>query len=112
MDKVVLISIPETSIRELIEQSVKKALSELKNEEPSKGKTVFNFKEACAYIGISESHGYRLTSKNLIPFSKRGKKLYFDKEEIDKWLLENRAKDSTEIQNEAIRFIHSKSKKR
>lgn len=53
-------------------------------------KRVFTFQEACMYIGISESMLYKLTSSKEIPHYKpRGKMIYFAKEELDEWLLQN-----------------------
>lgn len=53
-------------------------------------KRVMNFEEVCKYIGISDSALYKMTSAGTIPFHKpRGKMLYFDKYEIDEWLLES-----------------------
>ncbi len=54
-------------------------------------KKVLNLKEVSNYIGYSKSHIYKLTSSNQIPHSKpNGKGLYFDKDEIDGWLLKNK----------------------
>ena len=54
-------------------------------------KAVLGFNEACKYIGVSESLLYKLTAAKEVPHYKpRGKMLYFDREEIDKWLLQNK----------------------
>lgn len=51
---------------------------------------LFTFQEACMYIGISESMLYKLTSGKEIPHYKpRGKMIYFAKEDLDEWLLQN-----------------------
>lgn len=53
-------------------------------------KKVFTFQEACIYIGVSDSMLYKLTSNKEIPHYKpRGKMIYFAKEELDAWLLNN-----------------------
>lgn len=50
------------------------------------------FAEACAYTGFSKSYLYKLTSAGRIPHYKpEGKRLYFDKGELDRWLLRNPA---------------------
>lgn len=42
------------------------------------------------YIGVSESLLYKLTSGKEIPHYKpRGKMIYFAKEELDEWLMQN-----------------------
>ena len=109
MDKVILISIPETSIKLMIEEAVSKAINHCLSKENSHFKNVFNFEEACEYIGISKSHGYKLTSKGLIPYSKRGKRNYFDKDKLDQWLLQNSSKDNQTIKEEAQRYLNKMS---
>ena len=53
-------------------------------------KNMFTFMEACAYLGVSESLLYKLTSTKEIPHYKpRGKLVYFDKAELDAWLKQN-----------------------
>lgn len=107
MDKVVLISIPETTLKNIVRQAIEEALeSQLQNA--SNQKTVFNFKEACEYIGISTSYGYKLTSKGQIPFSKRCGKNYFDKEELDDWLLSDKVKDRKQIKEETLQYLQNK----
>jgi excisionase family DNA binding protein len=61
-------------------------------------KTILNFNEACAYLDVSLSHLYKLTSSRQIPhFCPQGKKLYFKREELDQWLLRNRQTTNQEI---------------
>lgn len=53
-------------------------------------KKVLTFTEACFYLGISESLLYKLTSTREVPHYKpRGKMLYFNKDELDLWLMQN-----------------------
>ena len=64
-------------------------------------KRVFTFQEACMYIGVSESMLYKLTASKEIPHYKpRGKMVYFAKEELDEWLLQNHEPTV----NEAVRM--------
>jgi excisionase family DNA binding protein len=57
----------------------------------SEVKTVLTVAEACEYMGITESHLYKLTSAGKIPHYKpTGKLIYFDRSELDDWLLQNR----------------------
>lgn len=74
-------------------------------------KTVLTFEETCNYTGISRSYLYKLTSSGDIPFSKpNGKIIFFSKEKLDNWLLQNSKKSNRELQNEALSYI-SKSKR-
>ncbi len=54
-------------------------------------KEVLTFNEVCDYLDLSASHLYKLTSQKRIPhFCPLGKKLYFNRSEIDKWLTTNK----------------------
>jgi excisionase family DNA binding protein len=65
-------------------------------------KDVLNFEEFCKYVGISKSHGYKLTSERRVPhFCPNGKTLYFNRHEVDSWLLRNKVATSLEIQSQA-----------
>lgn len=44
---------------------------------------------------------YKKASRGEIPHSKNGKRLVFDLEEIDRWLLANKVKTANEINSEA-----------
>lgn len=54
-------------------------------------KPVLTVDEAVDYTGLAKSSLYKLTASRKIPHYKPiGKKLYFDREELDTWLLKNR----------------------
>lgn len=68
-----------------------------------------DFECACRYLSISKSYLYKLTCKNKIPFYKpNGKKIYFEKAELNKWLLKNRIKPESEIDETANKFIQER----
>ncbi len=69
-------------------------------------KEVLNFSEACQYLDISESHLYKLTSRKQVPhFCPQGKKLYFNRQELDQWLQTNRKNTTEEVEREATDYI-------
>ncbi len=69
-------------------------------------KRVMNFEEVCKYVGISGSALYKMTSAGTVPFHKpRGKMLYFDKAEIDEWLLQNRNETVAEKEKRADELV-------
>ncbi|SHJ88204.1 transcriptional regulator, AlpA family [Arenibacter nanhaiticus] len=72
-------------------------------------KRVLNFDEVCDYTGISKSYMYKLTSQNKIPHSKpNGKVIFFDKEELDNWLLLNKQKAINQIEVVASNYLFQK----
>lgn len=73
-------------------------------------KTVLNFDEVAAYTGLSKSHLYKLTSTGGIPcYKPQGKHIYFEKKEIDSWLLQNRKATTKELENKAATFATLKN---
>ncbi|HOE24636.1 MAG TPA: helix-turn-helix domain-containing protein [Bacteroidales bacterium] len=92
-----------------MDEIILKELNELKrliSEQNLLKKDVLNFSEACQYLDISESHLYKLTSRKQIPhFCPQGKKLYFNRQELDRWLQQNRQDTNDEIEKEATDYI-------
>ena len=59
----------------------------------------FDLDSAAKYLEISKSHLYQLTSKNLIAHYKpAGKKIYFDKADLDEYLRRNRVRPQWEAE--------------
>ncbi len=75
-------------------------------------KTVFTFDEAAAYTGISKSYLYKLTSSGGIPcYKPSGKMLYFNRGELDQWLMQNRKATSEELETRANTILAVKGGK-
>lgn len=54
-------------------------------------KKVLTFEDVALLTGLSKSYLYKLTSANQIPFYRpTGKQLFFDREEIENWLKQNK----------------------
>jgi excisionase family DNA binding protein len=69
-------------------------------------KSVLNFDELAVYTGLSKSHLYKLTSSGGIPcYKPNGKHIYFNKHEIDEWLLQNRKATKEEIETLASNYV-------
>jgi len=74
-------------------------------------KGVLSFSEAIVFTGMSDSYLYKLTSQQKIPHSKpSGKLLYFNREELENWLLQNRVSTTDEIAGKAINYCFTNKK--
>lgn len=74
-------------------------------------KIVLTFDEVADYTGLSKSYLYKLTSSGGIPcYKPNGKHIYFNKQEIEKWLLQNRKATHDELDCEAATFITLKKR--
>lgn len=64
-------------------------------------KDILTLQETAMYLGVSLSQLYKLTSTNNIPHYKpRGKMCYFERKELDKWLLRNHCGPNINTNNE------------
>ena len=73
-----------------------------------RGKTEkpLTLEEAARYLDLSTSTLYKMTSSNTICFYKpNGKRIYFDKSDLDAWLLRNPVKTTGKIEQEADDYI-------
>ena len=65
-------------------------------------KEVLTVDEAARYMGVSKSYLYKLTMQGKVPFSKPlGKMCYFNRLELEAWLMSNRMATVDEIQDRA-----------
>lgn len=71
---------------------------------------IMDIDQLSSYLGLSKSHIYKLTSTHSIPHSKRGKKLYFEKETINEWILKNKICTQDEIDPQAADYLIKKGK--
>ncbi|RFZ91065.1 DNA-binding protein [Mucilaginibacter conchicola] len=70
-----------------------------KNEEENE---LMNVQEAAQFLKISVASLYTRVSRNEIPVSKPGKRLYFNRTELIDWIRGGRKKTLTEIPIKAI----------
>ena len=60
-----------------------------------------DLEEATSYLNLSKHSIYSLTSRNEIPYYKRGRKIYFSIDELNNWVLqkENKIRSRDEIES-------------
>jgi len=98
MTKVIVTTSDE--LENLIQNCFRKAMSEQTDKSETTKTEFLNLKEAAKYLNLANQTIYGLTSKNEIPFLKRGKKLYFKKSELENWINEGKRKSIDEIKKE------------
>lgn len=87
---------------EAIEQLIVQKFDELR----SLAKPFLTVEELATYLGVKTSYVYKMTHNREIPYYKPGGKMvYFNREEIDEWVLSQRVATADEIRNEARRRI-------
>lgn len=73
---------------------------EKKNEDE-----LMTVEEASGFLNLAVTTIYEKTSKKLIPFFKRDKKLYFKKSELENWILEGKVNCPNETQKGIIKKL-------
>lgn len=97
MDKLIISTPSELSI--IIEETFKKVLlqSNLTTVKSNELPEHLSISQAAEYLNLAKPTLYGFTSNRSIPFIKKGKKLYFKKSDLNKWLSEGRKITKDEI---------------
>lgn len=111
MKDLILTQVPLAELRQMLRQEIRNALAESAlQEDTGKGKRILTIDECAEFTGKSKSHLYKLTSSGGIPHSKRGKRLYFDRREIEQWLLQHKVLTKEELQEKTDRYLQDKTR--
>lgn len=71
-------------------------------------KSILTVEELSDYLGLTPAYIRKMTYNREIPHYKpSGKKLYFNREEIDEWILSSRIPTAEELRAEARKRIKS-----
>jgi excisionase family DNA binding protein len=99
-------------IRQTVEELLNAKLSPPASEKSKQNSDDFlSIKEASEFLKLAVTTIYSLTSKRLIPYYKKGKKLFFRKDDLLKWMNSGRCKDQSEISGLASDYVQSNKRK-
>lgn len=69
-------------------------------------KNVLTLDDVALLTGMSKSHLYKLTCSKQIPFYRpNGKLVFFDRQELECWLKQNRVNTTAEAEQQAICYV-------
>lgn len=90
-----------------MENVILSELQELKKLTLLGVKQALTMNDAELFTGLSKSYIYKLVCAKQIPYykSQGGKLTYFDKDELNSWLLQNRVKTSNELDQDATNYV-------
>lgn len=102
--------LPEV-IRQLFEkiEKMEEMLHELQPKEQQDNQ-LLSITEAAEFLKVTVPALYTKVSRQQIPVSKPGKRLYFNKTELKKWILASRKKTLAELKIEAEEHIKIRDK--
>lgn len=93
-------------------ENIEKLLLSSNNSHQTENDQWFDLKGLCEYLPDKpvKPTVYGWVHLSIIPYHKRGKKLFFLKSEIDNWLKEGRKKTIAEIAREADNYLSNRKK--
>ena len=94
----------------LIENSVRKVLSEQSRPDSDGTDQLLSITQASNFIGLKVPTLYSKASLGTIPCNKQAGRLYFLKSELTKWIQEGRRKTLSEQTAEALNGLSKKKK--
>ena len=113
MEKILVTSFTFDELQGLIKDSIREALSEINlAKTEADDLKLMSVTDACEYLNLERQTIYGYTAKGLIPFSKRGKRLYFSKKDLHEWVMKGRNKTQDEIEKIADEYIERKNRER
>lgn len=71
---------------------------------------LLTIEDASSYLHLAVQSIYGLVHRAQIPYMKKGKRLYFSKQELTVWLKKGRRKTAEEIATEAKEYTSKKGK--
>lgn len=86
-------------------------LLQQKAEQPSNSDQLLTIQQAAEFLNLCVPTIYGLVSKSALPVNKRGKRLYFSKQELSDWIKAGRKKTISEIEAEADTYLTSRKER-
>lgn len=98
----------ETVIRNVVENCF--SSQKVEKELPINEKPLLTVTEAAELLNLAKPTIYAFVQKSEIPYMKKGKKLYFKKEDLLEWVQEGHKRTISEIQKDVSNEIQNTRK--
>lgn len=92
-------------------ESIERLLTQKQAEPHLKADELFTIQQAADLLHLSVFTIYGLVSRSEIPSMKRGKRLYFSKDELTDWVKATRKKTASDAAKEADTFLTIQKKR-
>ena len=89
-----------SELERIIAQAIEKALQFMKPIEQDNSNLYIGIEEASTLVSLSINTVYGKVSRREIPHYKRGKKLYFLKDELEKWIGYKKVLSAQEVMDD------------
>ena len=109
MEHKIAIFLTTDELRQIITESVQDALRKAKQPDASQDRKTMTVDEVAAFTGLTKSTIYIKTMRGLIPHYKRDKRVFFDRDEVEAWLMENKRITTSEAEKQADKYLAQKA---
>lgn len=108
-ENILFTSIRLDELEELIYNSVKRLFLNYNQHKQIEEQKIYTVNEACEFLSITKQTLYKLVRERNIPCYKRGKRLYFMRDELIGWIRHGKKKTIKELEEEAHTYIKQQS---
>ena len=71
---------------------------------------ILDIKQAANFLKLKLTTLYEKTSKRIVPHFKKGNKLYFYREELERWITGGKVKTQQELEGDAVTYLMTSNK--
>lgn len=93
----IILQLTSSELETVVQNAVRKAMTSQTSSVERNENSFLTVAEAATYLNLAKQTLYGYTSQRVIPFVKRGKKLFFQREALENWLLEGKKQTQAEI---------------
>lgn len=111
MTAVTITQITPPELVTLIENTLKNILEYKKPDIQKETDQLLTIEEIADFLHLSRPTIYSLVSRSEIPCMKKGKRLYFSKDEVTEWLKTGKKKTSFELAKDADSFLTKRERR-
>ncbi|MBV6654222.1 MAG: helix-turn-helix domain-containing protein, partial [Mameliella sp.] len=102
----VTVGITKEDLQAAFEAAVRNAMQELQAPAKEPEEELLNFDQACDFLGIAKSTGYQRVNRGELPHFKKGRRLYFRKSELIKYIESGRRKTRKDLEAAAAEYLN------
>jgi excisionase family DNA binding protein len=110
----IILQLDSDQLQTIMQNAIRKVIAEQTKQEsnsnPLELKDLLTISEASNLLNLAKASIYNLVCQSKIPCMKRGKKLYFSRQELTEWIKQGKKKTINEMQEEADNFLAKKKR--
>lgn len=109
----IILQLDSDQLKTIVQNAIRSVITEqlpTVTASPSELKDLLTLNEVSSFLNLAKPTIYGLVCQSKIPCMKKGKKLYFSRQELTEWLKQGKKKTINEMQEEADNFLTKKKR--